>query len=173
MSEEEEADIHNKQGKRRFADISEEQLQVIVDNKDAKNTKRSTSQAVRIFREYLQEKSLSSDFDLLPLPDLDNLLGKLYAEARSKTEDLYKMSSLNTLKHGLTRHIHSKTEIDISKDTRFEGARTVFKAVSTDLKCQGLGGVEHYPPIVDEDLRKAYLNFNLNNNKSLQQNFFY
>jgi len=45
--------------------------------------------------------------------------------------------------------------------------------VSTDLKRQGLGGGEHYPPIEEEDLRKAYLNFNLNsNNKSLQQKIF-
>ena len=121
-------------------------------------TKRSTSQSVKLFREYLKEKSLSSDFELLPPPDLDNLLGKFYAEARSKTGELYKKSSLNTLKHGLTRHIHSKTEIDITKDARFEGSRPVFKAVSTDLKRQGLGGVEHYPPIEEEDLRKAYLN---------------
>jgi len=56
----------------------------------------------------------------------------------------------------LTRHIHIKTEIYISKDTRFEGSRTVFKAVSNDLKRQGLGGVEHYSPIEEEDLRKAY-----------------
>lgn len=134
MSEEREADAHSKQVKRWFADISEEQLQVIVDNKDAKKTKRSTSQAVKLFREYLQETSLASDFELLPPPDLDNLLGKLYAEARSKTGELYKESSLNTLRHGLTRHMHSKTETDISKDTLFKGSHTVFKAVSTDLK---------------------------------------
>jgi hypothetical protein len=44
--------------KRRFAEISEEQLQTIVENKNAVNTKRSTNQAVKIFREYLAEKAL-------------------------------------------------------------------------------------------------------------------
>jgi hypothetical protein len=43
--------------KRRFAEISEKQLQTIVENKDAVNTKRSTNQAVKIFREYLAEKA--------------------------------------------------------------------------------------------------------------------
>lgn len=36
--------------KRRFAEISDEQLQIIADNKDSANTKRSTNQAVKIFR---------------------------------------------------------------------------------------------------------------------------
>jgi hypothetical protein len=39
--------------KRRFAEISEEQLQTIIENKKAVNKKRSTNQAVKIFREYL------------------------------------------------------------------------------------------------------------------------
>lgn len=68
ISEEKEADVHKNKVKRRFADISEEQFQEIVDKKDAKNTKRSTSQSVKTFREYLQEKSLSSDFEVLALP---------------------------------------------------------------------------------------------------------
>jgi hypothetical protein len=43
--------------KPRFAEISEEQLQTTVENKDAVNTKRSTNQAVKILREYLEEKA--------------------------------------------------------------------------------------------------------------------
>ena len=47
--------------KRRFAEISEEQLQTTVENKDAVNTKRSTNQAVKILREYLEEKAQSNN----------------------------------------------------------------------------------------------------------------
>jgi hypothetical protein len=47
--------------KRRFVEISEEQLQTTVENKDAVNTKRSTNQAVKILREYLEEKAQSNN----------------------------------------------------------------------------------------------------------------
>ena len=47
--------------KRRFAETTEEQLQTIVENKDAVNTKRSTNQAVKILREYLAEKAQSNN----------------------------------------------------------------------------------------------------------------
>ena len=51
--------------KRRFAEISEEQLQTTVENKDAVNTKRSTNQAVKILREYLEEKAQSNNWIVL------------------------------------------------------------------------------------------------------------
>jgi hypothetical protein len=44
-----------------IAEISEEQLQTTVENKDAVNTKRSTNQAVKILREYLEEKAQSNN----------------------------------------------------------------------------------------------------------------
>ena len=67
MSDVGEADVTFK---RRFAEISAEQLQIIVDNKDSANTKRSTNQAVKIFRDYLQEKALSTDFESLTSAEL-------------------------------------------------------------------------------------------------------
>ena len=40
------------------------------------------------------------------------------------------------------------------KDLRFKNSNTIFKAVSKDLKQQGLGSVDHYPPIEVVDLQK-------------------
>ena len=39
-----------------FATISEAQLDELAENKDAKNTKRATLSARRVFEAYLQEK---------------------------------------------------------------------------------------------------------------------
>lgn len=44
--------------KRRFADITNQQLDKIVDDKDAKNTKKPTNQTIRHFRKYFTEKNL-------------------------------------------------------------------------------------------------------------------
>ena len=60
--------------KRDFADISKQQLETIVQDKDAKNTRRSTDQSVRLFRKYLQEKVLDPAFESYDKQTLDNKL---------------------------------------------------------------------------------------------------
>ena len=124
--------------KRRFAEISEQQLQTIVENKDAMNTKRSTNQAVKIFREYLAENAQSNDFESFSPSELDTFLEKFYAEARNRNGKLYKKSSLTTMRFGLSRHINNALDIDIMKDLRFKNSNTISKAVSKDLKRQCL-----------------------------------
>ena len=42
----------------RFAEISESELSTILEEKDAKNTKKATKVTLNIFRGYLQEKRL-------------------------------------------------------------------------------------------------------------------
>jgi hypothetical protein len=58
------------------------------------------------------------------------------------------------------------------KDLRFKNSNTIFKAVSKDLKRQGLGSVDHYPPVEVVDLQKAYFNLDLYSAKSLQRKVF-
>ena len=42
----------------RFAELSESELSTILEEKDAKNTKKATKVTLNIFRGYLQEKGL-------------------------------------------------------------------------------------------------------------------
>ena len=104
--------------------------------------------------------------------ELDTFLGKFYAEARNRNEELYKKSPLTTMRFGLSRHINNALDIDILKDLRFKNSNTIFKAVSKDLKRQSLGSVDHYPPIEVVDLQKAYFNLDLYSAKSLQRQVF-
>jgi len=129
--------------KRRFADISNQQLETIVQDKDAKNTRRSTDQAVRLFRKYLQEKELDPAFESYDKQTLDKILCKFYAEARTVDGELYKKSSLRTTRHGLNRHLGNIFDADLTKDAEFKESEKVFFAVCTDLKRQGFGGVDH------------------------------
>ena len=136
--------------KRRFADISNQQLETIVQDKDAKHTRRSTDQAVRLFRKYLQEKELDPAFDSYDKQTLDKKLCKFYAEARTVDGELYKKSSLRTTRHGLNRYLGNIFDAESEK---------VFFAVCTDLKRQGFGGVDHHPPVDDSDLKKNVSTF--------------
>ena len=68
----------------RFAESSEDDLVYLLEQKDSKNTKKSTKVALNIFREYLQEKKLKEDELLASKVKLSAVLGKFYAEARKK-----------------------------------------------------------------------------------------
>ena len=41
----------------RFASVSEEESKVLIENKDSKNTKRTTKIIVKILNDYLREKN--------------------------------------------------------------------------------------------------------------------
>ena len=47
----------------RFAFVSEEELKVLIKNKDSKNTKRTTKTIVKILNDYLREKNLEEPQD--------------------------------------------------------------------------------------------------------------
>lgn len=105
--------------KKRFADISDEQRKIIISNKDAVNTKRSTAQAIKLLRDYLLEKGFSVQFEDFPPEQIDSVLGKFYVEARNKNSELYKKSSMQTIRHGISRFLSDKLDIDILRDVRF------------------------------------------------------
>ena len=44
------------ESKSRFATLSEEDLNLLLDDKDAKSTKRATKSALKVFHQYLKEK---------------------------------------------------------------------------------------------------------------------
>ena len=96
--------------KRRFADITNLELEKIIEEKDAKNTRRSTDQAVRMFRKYLEEKELDPAFENYDPQTLDKILCKFYAEARTTDGELYKKSSLTTTRHGINRYLGNASE---------------------------------------------------------------
>jgi hypothetical protein len=98
---------------------------------------------------------LPFDSETLSKPDLDNLLSKFYTEARQENGNLYKKSSLFSLRHGLNRYLSNTSSIDIIHDADFKSSNRTFNATMKDLKRNGLGSVNHYPPIEEEDLKKT------------------
>ncbi|KAK3086317.1 hypothetical protein FSP39_016762 [Pinctada imbricata] len=49
--------------KKRFADLTDNDIGKIIEEKDAANTKRSIENSVRLFRKYLLEKGKGADFE--------------------------------------------------------------------------------------------------------------
>ena len=96
------------ESKSRFATLSEEDLN-LLDDKDAKSTKRATKSALKVFHQYLKEKKA----DEPQMKDtLASVLKLFYAEAPKADGTSYSKSTLNSLRFGLNRHFkatHKKT----------------------------------------------------------------
>ena len=62
----------------RFASVYEEELKVLIGNKDSKNTKRTTKTSVKILNDYLREKNLEKPQDKTALANVKVFVCKLF-----------------------------------------------------------------------------------------------
>ena len=87
----------------RFATLSEDDLQNIIESKDFKQTKSVIEHSVNILKAYCESKNIafteveSSYTD----KELCALLQVFYAEARTQTGNLYAKKSMQTMRYGI------------------------------------------------------------------------
>ena len=91
----------------RFATVDEAEFRRILNEKDAKNTRRATNGAVKIFRTYLKDKNMLETFENFTNEELDDIVGKFYVAVRQDNGDKYQRSSLFYIRYGLNRHLRS------------------------------------------------------------------
>ena len=136
--------------KERFVTLSEEEFSRVIDEKDSKNTKKVTSFAVNTFRAYLKEKNFDEHFENMSVDELDSVLAKFYAEARQANGEMYKRTSLFSLRHGLSRFLSTQKggQCDIIHGKEFRLSKLAFDASTKQLKPVGKGGIEHFQVLV-------------------------
>ena len=78
----------------RFATVDEAEFRRILNEKGAKNTRRSTNGAVKIFLTYmyLKAKNMPETFENSTNEELDDIVGKFYVEVRQENGDKYQRS---------------------------------------------------------------------------------
>uniref|UniRef100_A0A8C4TGE2 Uncharacterized LOC114644137 n=2 Tax=Erpetoichthys calabaricus TaxID=27687 RepID=A0A8C4TGE2_ERPCA len=133
----------------------------------SENTRLATRYAVRIFREYLSEKSQSPDFETMDKEALCKVLRSFYAEARSKSGQLYSKSSLISIRSSLNRYLNEPPycrTLDLTKDPELRSANLTLAAVIRKLEEQGAGPVVQKQAITRADLRKLYTSSVFNTN---------
>ncbi|KAJ8279862.1 hypothetical protein COCON_G00069280 [Conger conger] len=133
----------------------------------SENTRLATRYAVRIFREYLSEKSQSPDFETMDKEALCKVLRAFYAEARSKSGQLYSKSSLISIRSSLNRYLNEPPycrTLDLTKDPELRSANLTLAAVIRKLEEQGAGPVVQKQAITRADLRKLYTSSVFNSN---------
>lgn len=125
----------------------------------SENTRLATRYAVRIFREYLSETAQSTNFEGMDKHGLCKVLRAFYAEARSKSGQLYSKSSLISIRSSLNRYLNEPPfcrTLDLTKDPELRSANLALAAVIRRLEEQGAGPVVQKQAITRADLRRLY-----------------
>ena len=104
----------------KFANISDDDLQQLLDTKDSVNTQRVVKRSVAAFREYLVDGCRSPQFEECPISELNYSLRRFFASIRCKTGTNVKTSTLNSYKYGISKYLKDKCFVDISKDSAFQ-----------------------------------------------------
>ena len=68
----------------RFPELTESDLNCLIEQKNSDNTKRATKVAVSVFRQYLEERKVDENELLTSKVKLVAVLRKFYAEARKR-----------------------------------------------------------------------------------------
>lgn len=110
---------------------------------------------MRLLIKYLEEKDMPIDVDTYTIDQLDNVLSNFYTEARGEKGELCEKTLKNTW-YDIQRYLSGRRNIDSMKDKEFIGSNKVFPAMLVQLKREGLCGVEHYPSVEEDNLRKIY-----------------
>ena len=100
----------------RFPELSDEQLTDLIDNKLSKNSKLVIGRAINVLHEDSSQRNSSlTTVEDLPVNQLDDFLGKFYAEVRKEDGSLYSKNGFLCIRYGLQKHFLSKG-FDIVKD---------------------------------------------------------
>ena len=148
----------NRFGKENEDDIEQKKLLCTP-----KNTLKCNDKAARALKDYLAEQGEDdTKFEQFSNEKLNKVLSRFYVNARTVHGNYYKASSLINIRHSLNRYLNGppiSRDIDLIKDPAFKGANEAYKAAQKELKTMGKGSIEHYPSIVDSDLKKIGRSF--------------
>ena len=163
--------------RKRFKQLTNEEIQQLVEAKDSENTRRATKNAVATFLAFCNEVTPeepvknTESLEKMSKNELNELLTNFWPNARKKNGENYKKTALMGLRFGLQRHFLLKRDFDIINDGEFFKSNQVYEAAVVESKRQGFGRVDHHRPISKEDLEKIQSCYNPSSPdpKSLQQ----
>ena len=148
---------------RTFKTSSKEDRDNILEQKDPVNTKKSTRLWMNCFSDYLKQKSLPSA-DAIDLDELPNILETFYTEVQKKPkgrgkenfgdssdEDIYKNTTMRTLRAALARFYRDSKGIDIISNEKFIRCNAIFTGIQKINK-KGLGTVNRKQAINEYDI---------------------
>ena len=104
---------------------------------------------------WCKEKKIQTQLEHMSTGQLDAILRRFYAEARSKSGDDYRKSTLLGFRHSIERYLNAPSlnkGLKLSSDPRFKRSNEMLNAKVVSLKRHGKENVKHKPAIETEDL---------------------
>ncbi|CAH3172834.1 unnamed protein product [Porites lobata] len=130
-------------GDSKFEDLSEADIDSLIDDAVPKNTKKATAWGISVLKgKFLSER-----------------LKKFYQELRKSPTEHYSASAHLSIRAAIDRHLNTLPEfsgISIVRDPLFKIANKSLSAKLKQLKAQGFAKVQHHPSISPEDIQKCY-----------------
>ena len=159
----------------RFANVSQEQGDEIIAEKDSKKTQKQTKYAMNAFNCWLAARQHVIDEKTIPVGELDGLLYQFYLELRKQDGSMYAKNGIRGIRHGVQRHFKKTRNIDIINDSEFTRSSTSYTAQCVVMKKSGLAKVNHKEPLTLVDVKKLYSSgvFDIDNPASLQRKVFF
>ena len=153
----------------RFVQFNEEDLADFCQKKNAKNTDRATNFGVKLLRSFLKETGGDSTLEGLSPEEVNNMLVRFYAGVRTSKGELYKLSSMRSMRFSIQRYFLQSSGIDILNNNIFNPSNACFENVLKEIKKSGKGSTSHHPEIEPEDIQKLYQSFNIDTPSGLQE----
>ena len=80
---------------------------------------------------------------------------------------------MNSFRFGLQCCFIGISWVNIITGPQFNDANSVFTNIRCDIKAAGKGGIEHYPEIKPDDIRKLYASFDNSTPAGLQEKVWF
>ncbi|XP_064597047.1 uncharacterized protein LOC135463632 isoform X1 [Liolophura sinensis] len=150
----------------RFKPTTESRLQELASKRFDRTTGKQTKWGVHVFKDWLAETNTSRDFEGLTSTELNILLRRFYAEARSKRGECYSKSALIGIRASINRYLNSppfERNINIMNDREFVMSNNVLAGIIKEKCRDGKDITVHHKPISETDLRRLYSSGTLSN----------
>ena len=118
----------------RFAEITEATAALIIADKNAKSTQKSTNGAWTTLKNWCSARGKVFDEMEISKADLDKHLYKFYFEVRKQDGTMYSQNGYRAIRHGLQRKFKELRQFDIINDVEFVQSNNSFNALSIRMK---------------------------------------
>ncbi|CAG2250035.1 unnamed protein product [Mytilus edulis] len=140
----------------RFAEMTDNEIDTLIEDAENKNTKKATKWAVNVYEDWKNSKIGSGliipNLKDLSVQDINSFLGKFVVEVRKKNGEKYPAKTLYLLVTGLLRGMRSQGVSNLNflneSDDRFLRFRQILDAQMKKLTSDGYGiNVKQADPI--------------------------
>jgi hypothetical protein len=116
------------------------------------STVRKTLGHVSVFTNFLKLKGETRAPHMIPLHQLDKLLGHFVVSVRKQNGDDYEPCYLKNIQNSLERHLKNRQySVSLTNGREFHNSRQLLKAKQIELKKQGKGNHPNAATAITED----------------------